>query len=402
VTRTRRPRTAFEDFLQLLWRVPAVSVPFALFFMFTGASPAGQFLGYWLVSMIFAGSISLGIWLTRHTLEARLRGRFPDDPRATWWFAGLYVVVSLFAAVLAAFLVRATLIPDLLGTWRSAVSLLVYTLLFAVLFVGFALATSFYHAAMERAGSEREMQLARRIQRSFLLSEFPLRSRLELHAENVSSREVSGDFYDVVAVDRENVLFAIADVSGKGVPAALLSSMLQASLRTQAAGTARPAAMMSVLNTLACQRVATGQFATFFLAGIHEPSMTLRFTNAGHNFPVLLRPDGTRRLLETGGLVIGMMEGVPYEEEGIELVHGDRIVLYTDGVTEAADAAGEMFGEDRLYALLDSLPRDLPSADVVARVLAGVRTFLAGSEAGDDITVMALRVLPAAADRDRP
>lgn len=119
---------------------------------------------------------------------------------------------------------------------------------------------------------------------------------------------MSGDFYDVVVPGDDRVLLAIADVSGKGVPAALLSAMLQASLRTQAALALSPAAMMHVINALACQRAVTGQFATFFLASIDEPLLTLRFTNAGHNFPVLLRAGGARELLETGGLVVGMME----------------------------------------------------------------------------------------------
>jgi phosphoserine phosphatase RsbU/P len=184
-------------------------------------------------------------------------------------------------------------------------------------------------------------------------------------------------------------------VSGKGVPAALLSSMLQASLRTQAAIVSSPAKMTTILNALACQRAVTGQFATAFLATIDEPTLTLRYTNAGHNFPVLLRADGTRELLETGGLVVGMMEGLPYDEGVVQLATGDRLLLYTDGVSEAANASGEMFGEDRLYALLDGLPRALPAEGIVGRVLDGVRAFLGETEAGDDITVMALRVLPA-------
>src|SRR6185369_2760707 len=134
--------------------------------------------------------------------------------------------------------------------------------------------------------ADQELTLARRIQRSFLLESFPQRPRLEVHATNISSREVSGDFYDVVPVADNGLLLAVADVSGNGVPAALLSSMLQASVRTQAGATPSVSAMMGRINSLACQRTATGQFATFFLAWIDERTMRLHYTNAGHNQPI--------------------------------------------------------------------------------------------------------------------
>jgi phosphoserine phosphatase RsbU/P len=262
-----------------------------------------------------------------------------------------------------------------------------------VLSVGLVMASRFYQAAVERAGSERELMLARRIQESFLLSEFPRRSRLEVYATNVSSKEVSGDFYDVVPVGDDGYLLAVADVSGKGVPAALLTAMLQASLRTQANAGVRVSAMMETINRLVCGRAATGQFATFFLASVSERDMTLRFTNAGHNFPYLFRASGERKSLETGGLVVGMMEEARYQEECVALAPGDRVVFYTDGVTEAARPDQEMFGEERLIHLVESLPRDLAAREVVDRVLKGVREFLGDTEAGDDITVMVLRVI---------
>ena len=398
MARTRKPGTPLVDLAHLLWQVPVYAVPFALFFLVVqgGRLSLKQLLGYWIASMVFTAAINLSIFFTRHALQARLLKRFGDDPRAPWYIAATYLVASLVGTTLGAAVLHFTLIPGMLAHTRAVLILVFYALLFGALFVGLGLAHSFYRKAMERAGSERELHLARRIQRSFLLSEFPARARLEVHALNVSSKEVSGDFYDVVAAGEDRVLLAIADVSGKGVPAALLSAMLQASLRTQAALALSPAAMMRAINALACQRAVTGQFATFFLADIDEHALTFRFTNAGHNFPVLLRADGTRELLETGGLVVGMMEGLPYEEGTVNLATGDRLLFYTDGVSEAACATGEMFGEDRLYALLDALPVTLPAEEIVNHVLAGVRDFLGHTEAGDDITVMALRVLPPA------
>jgi sigma-B regulation protein RsbU (phosphoserine phosphatase) len=168
--------------------------------------------------------------------------------------------------------------------------------------------------------------------------------------------------------------------------------MIQASLRTQAGAAVSPAAMTTIVNRLACERDSTGQFATMFLAVVDEATLTLRYTNAGHNFPVLVRAGGGRDLLETGGLLTGMMPGVPYAEASIALQPGDRLVVYTDGVTEAAEAAGEMFGEERLYAMLDAMPRSHSARESVESVLAGVFEFLAGTEPGDDITVLALHV----------
>jgi hypothetical protein len=394
MARAKQPHPPLVDLVRSLWRPVVLALPFAAFFLLVSGQSWRAFPDYWLAASAFSFATHLGVWATHHFVEPRLLARLGGGPRVSVVMGGVYVVVCLIAAAIAAIILNFTLIPGFLGSARAVVLLAVYTLLFGVLFVGIALASNFYRTAIERAGSDRELQLARRIQRSFLLSEFPRRPRLDVHAVNVSSREVSGDFYDVVPTGDDTVLVAIADVSGKGVPAALLSSMLQASLRTQAGARASPATMMATINTLACHRDTTGQFATFFLASIDEPSMVMRFTNAGHNFPVWLRAGRPRVLLETGGLVVGMMDGTRYEEGAVTLEPGDRIVFYTDGVTEADDGTGEMFGEDRLYTLLDALPADLGAERIVECVLAGVRGFLGETEPGDDITVMAVRVAP--------
>lgn len=390
------PAKPLPDLLSILWKVPLLSLPFAAFFLFVNNAPWSQFGGFYTVAMIFALGISLSLWVTTHAISPWLAGKITGEGRRTIVISAVHMFTSMIGAIAAALVVSATLIPHFFGDARGIAMTLLFSLMFGLMFMGVALAFSFYEKAMTRAGSERELQLARRIQRSFLLTEFPRLARLEVHAVNISSKEVSGDFYDVVTPNPDELLFAVADVSGKGVPAALLSSMLQASLRTQAGAVHSPAAMMATMNTLACQRSSTGQFATFFLASVHAPTLALRFSNGGHNFPVLLRADGSRVLLETGGLVIGMVEGLPWQEETLTLDPGDRVVVYTDGVTEAMRADGEMFGEERLYALLDACPPDLAADALVQRVLAGVEEFLAGVEPGDDITVMVLRVLPGA------
>ena len=150
--------------------------------------------------------------------------------------------------------------------------------------------------------------------------------------------------------------------------------------------------MMGKINSLVCQRTATGRFATFFLAWIDERRMRLHYTNAGHNQPLHLTQGG-RRLLDVGGTVVGMMENLSWEEAEVPLAPGDRVLLYTDGVTEAMNVEGDMYGEERLYALVDALPTELSAPAMVERILLGLRDFLGDMEPGDDITVMALRVL---------
>ena len=395
--RAKRTPSALRDFLNLFWWMPLVALPFSLFFMLVQGAGWNHFWDFFQISLVFSVAINFVLWITDHFIRPHLARRFEGDPRVVLYVAGINLLMSLVGAVASLLFINATMVRGFIRNARDITLGLLWSLMFGVMFVGIALTIRFYRKSVERAGSERELQLARRIQRSFLLSEFPRRPRIECHAENVSSKEVSGDFYDVVTPNDAEILLAIADVSGKGVPAALLSSMLQASLRTQAGAVASPAAIMRTMNSLACQRTSTGQFATFFLAAIHEPTMTLRYTNGGHNFPFLMRADGTRRTLEVGGTVIGMLEEMPFEEEAIVLKSGDRIVIYTDGVTEAARANQEMFGEDRLIALLEACPQDASAQQLVKRVLDGVTEFLGEIEPGDDITVMALRVLPASA-----
>jgi phosphoserine phosphatase RsbU/P len=242
---------------------------------------------------------------------------------------------------------------------------------------------------------EEELNLARQIQRNSLLSEFPVLPRCEVHALTLPSKHVGGDLYDVVeAGDGDGSWFvAIADVSGKGVPAALLSSMLQASLRTQAANVRSPAEILRNINHLMYRSTAVQQFATFFLARVDGERMELSFSNAGHNWPVLQRAGVERRFLQRGGLILGFQEKVEFEEERVSLLPGDVVVLYTDGISEAADAAGEQFGEERLYAALSAMPRTLSARDVAERLLATLREFLDGVEAQDDITLLVLKAL---------
>ena len=239
---------------------------------------------------------------------------------------------------------------------------------------------------------EQELQLARQIQASFLLSEFPEMDRCEVHALNIPSKQVGGDFYDFVPLRDGVYVLAIADVAGKGVPAALLSSMLQASLRTQAASIPSVSEILRNINSLVYRGTTVHQFATFFIAQLDTRTLRLTFCNAGHNYPVVERRGGEQVLLERGGIVLGILEDPHYEEDAVTLQEGDRVVFYTDGITEATNREGELFGEERLCDLLRSLSRECSARDVTDGILERLRTFLDGVEPGDDMTLMVLRV----------
>ena len=245
---------------------------------------------------------------------------------------------------------------------------------------------------VEVALLEEELRLARQIQRSFLVTEFPETSRFEVHALNIPSKEVGGDLYDLVPTADGGLVLAVADVAGKGVPAALLSSMLQASLRTQAASIPSVCEILRNINALVYRGTSVHQFATFFIARV-RPDGRMVFSNAGHNYPVVVRRDGAQVLLERGGLVLGVMESAAYEEDSVHLETGDRVVLYTDGITEAVNAAGELFGEERLYEVIRGLSRELTARQMADCILHELALYRNGVEARDDITLMVLRVL---------
>jgi sigma-B regulation protein RsbU (phosphoserine phosphatase) len=247
---------------------------------------------------------------------------------------------------------------------------------------------------------EEELNLARQIQRTSLLSEFPPVPRCDVHAVYRPSKHVGGDFYDVVPTGDGGYLVAIADVSGKGVPAALLSAMLQASLRTQAGTVSSPAAVLRNINTLLYHSTATHQFATFFLAHLDGANLRMSFSNAGHNWPVVLRKSGERVYLERGGTILGILEGAAYEEDHVALEPGDVVVLYTDGISEASTVNGDQFGDARLCDFVHGLPAGLTAREVADHVFGAVHEFLGDVEPQDDMTLLVLRVLePVPAER---
>jgi serine phosphatase RsbU (regulator of sigma subunit) len=399
----RKPPTALARLITLVWRQPLFAIPFGIFFGLLFGRGRSDYVGAYIVSLVFAYSIAIAIWSTTYFLVPVLQRRnLLGGRNAGLVEAGLYFVVAVLGSFAAALIVHLTIVPGFLGSMRSILVAGTFTMLFAALFIGVNMANYYYRQSLDRARAEQELTLARRIQRSFLLTQFPSLPRLEVHAVNLSSKEVSGDFYDVVPGGNGSHLLAIADVAGKGVPAALLTSMLQASLRTQAGSEQSVAEILRNINRLAYRSTTVQQFATFFLARVDENSLRFSYSNAGHNYPVLFRADGGRELLVRGGVVVGILEDASFEEESLALRAGDRVVFYTDGVSEATDPHGEMFGEERLHTLVESLPRDLDARQITDRIVEAVHRFIEGVEADDDITVMVLKVLEPGAAGSTP
>jgi hypothetical protein len=387
----REPSSPGRSFLHILWRAPLGAVAFAVFFgTLFGATWAAYRRSY-LMALIFTGCIMLSLWVAEHLLIPAVRKSVPSWKSSFLNEGFIYMVVSLVGSLGAAFIIHNTVLPGFLGGIRQVAIWGMYSLLFGVLFTGIGLVFQYHRSSLDHARSEKELELARRIQRSFLPSHFPPSARVEVHAVNVPSRGVSGDFYDVVAAG-DGLLLAIADVEGKSMAAALLSTALQASLRTQRAWVGTVGPMVANINAFVCQRSGDAQFATFFLARLGDGGLRLTYCNAGHNPPMLLRADRSRVTLECGGPMLGVLEGVPYEEDAVDLRSGDRLVFYTDGITEAASPAGEEFQTERLAAVVEGLDSAIPASEVTASILEAVRLFTHGAEPQDDQTLIIVRV----------
>jgi len=208
-----------------------------------------------------------------------------------------------------------------------------------------------------------------------------------------SAREVGGDYYDHVDLGGGRLLLVIADVSGKGVPAALLMSGFRAALVSQDLSQAKPEDVASRVNEFLNRSVEPGRFVTAFLGLLDAATGQLTYVNAGHNPPLLLRAGGAVESLEAGGVILGILPGSRYARGEVTLSPGDLVALYTDGVTEGANAANEMWGEERLAALLRSAAAS-SARDIATRIVREVRAFEGERGPADDITVLVAKREP--------
>ncbi|HTQ33988.1 MAG TPA: SpoIIE family protein phosphatase [Stellaceae bacterium] len=236
-----------------------------------------------------------------------------------------------------------------------------------------------------------EMQAAAVIQNSILprpLSREGALAAIDLHAEMHPAREIGGDFYDFFLLDNDHLAVTVADVSGKGIPAALFMAISRTVLRSGERGDDM-AEDMENANRLLTTENATAMFVTAFHGVLDLDSGVMRYCNAGHNPPYVLRAAGGHETLKATGIPFGVDEGMPHRVVETRLLPGDTLFLYSDGITEAFNPAGEEFGTARLEAVLVDASGKAAAA-LVADVLAATAAFAVGAEQSDDITALAL------------
>jgi sigma-B regulation protein RsbU (phosphoserine phosphatase) len=237
---------------------------------------------------------------------------------------------------------------------------------------------------------EHEIAEARSIQQGFLPKEIPQLPGYEIASAWQSARVVGGDYFDVLPFDQETLGLCIADVAGKGMPAALLMSNLQAAVRGFASPTVPPNELCARLNSLLRRNMASDRFITFFYAQLDGPGRTLRYVNAGHNAPVVMHQDGSHHRLQEGGGVLGIFPNQSFALGTFRLEPGDRVVLFTDGVTEAGNIEGEEFGEERLVRLLNE-NRGASAKEIEKKILDAASEF-SRRNWQDDATLLILVV----------
>lgn len=246
--------------------------------------------------------------------------------------------------------------------------------------------------ANKRMGDE--LSIGRQIQMSMIpltFPRFPEHKDLDVWAFIRPAREVGGDFYDFFMIDDRYFAFVIADVSGKGVPAALMMAVAKTLLKSRSQDTRSTASIISTTNNELSENNDDCMFITAFFGIIDTKTGILTYTNAGHNPPYLIKTDGTMQALdELHGPMVGVMPGTPYGEAQMQLDVDDKIVLYTDGVTEAFDSKGEDYGEARLEAYLKRSQK-LGTKYLVESLVRDVDEFVGGAEQSDDITMFCLR-----------
>jgi sigma-B regulation protein RsbU (phosphoserine phosphatase) len=245
----------------------------------------------------------------------------------------------------------------------------------------------------ERQIAARQFSEAQRIQRKLLPAALPDIDGCELAASWEPAAGVGGDCYDAIAFGPRRVALSIADVVGKGIPAALLMSNLQAAVRAFACEATEPAELCQQVNRILCGNIAEGRFISFFYCTLDTEHGTLTYANAGHYPPILLCGDGSVERLATGGPVLGIFNDAAYEQRQVRVASGDRVVLFTDGITDVRRAGADEhaadyddFGEDRLVALARQHRACCPSL-LQERVGAAVSAF-AGGEFQDDATLI--------------
>jgi len=247
-----------------------------------------------------------------------------------------------------------------------------------------------YEEERKLADLEEDLKIARRIQQSLLPKENPVIEGAEIFGCSISAKQVGGDYYDFIKIDDSHLGIVIADVVGKGTPAALLMANLQATLRGQALIDRSVKDTVTKVNFMMSKSMETGKFVTLFYGILDIKNKTFTYSNAGHNFPYLLGKDGKVKTLEKGGTVLGTFDNFVYEEESVQLKVGDLILLYTDGVTEATNEKDEMFETEKLLKTLKD-NREISAQELCCKITEEVLSFQGSLPQSDDLTLVLIK-----------
>lgn len=250
-----------------------------------------------------------------------------------------------------------------------------------------------FKEALEKQKMEEDLQIAREIQQNLFPASTPKLKNFEIAVLNIPSRQVGGDYYDLIKLENTDNLFAIADVSGKGVPASLLMANLQAFIKTLSKrGIPNLSESTELINDLVSENTIMGNFITFFWGLLKDEEREITYVNAGHNPPLLIR-GGKVNYLKKGGMILGLMKTmIPYESESLTLEPGDALILFTDGITEAMNKNKEEFSDERLEKLAVN-SADKSAKDILEMIRREVVKHVNGAEQSDDITLMVIKSL---------
>ena len=245
-------------------------------------------------------------------------------------------------------------------------------------------------AEIEQKRIEKELEVAGDIQRQLLPKSLPSLRDLDLSACSIPCYCVGGDFYDVLKINENTIALVIADVAGKGIPAALLVSTLQAALHAYLEAGFSSAELVSKLNKVIGEDATEDKFITFLICVYDENARSLRYVNAGHNMPLLLGADARLEELHKNGPCLGIVPDSRYEEGEVQLRSGDTLILYTDGLTDAVNKKLEIFGLERFRSILARACGQDAKA-LQEQILREIRLFTQGQPQADDITLVIMR-----------
>ena len=390
-------RSTRQRVVRMIVRQAILAIPFAAFFNLISNKSFSNFLGFYVVSLIFAYSIAVTIQINRAWVLPRLlrATRSAGNTRIAVEI-GSFGIAAVLGSFLAAGIVNGTIAHIEIFTPKGIVIFLCFTLLFCGLFLGWVYAIRFQQKFADRirweaeanAKEEQELRIAGEIQRALQPGRPHVTRAFAAAGAAIACRTIGGDFFDYFDLPGGQLGFVLGDVAGKGPPAALLAAMVQWIFTSNVAD-GQPARTIDRVNRVLSQRIVEGRFATAFYA-VLSPDGTLVSCNAGNNPPFLVSRDGSVRRLEVGGLPIGPFTDATYGEERTPLHAGDTLVLYSDGVSDAAGSNDEAFGEERLLRCLGSACAMEPER-LIEHVLGEVRAFSRDLPQFDDITLLVVR-----------